>query len=242
MPLRLNEIIDKDPKLMDALISHITNKPDALLACGNKDGLLMSYLFKDNNKKLRLSYYLEKDENGDLYLRDCDATLPSNDIKLTFRKKINGDCYEVSYEDKHFEVETVNKEIYEAININQDYDCSLSLFPFNVVIYDSLEELNERQGFKEHGLSSDFICSGSLFNGGKEAYSLLIGKVRTKDSACFKIGEEELKVTYLTVKTGLGTLPLVLNSSYDEKVEIGQIMLIAADIKADFAVKECNFY
>ena len=61
MPLRLNEIIDKDPKLMNALISHITNKPDALLACGNKDGLLMSYLFKDHNKKLRLSYYLEKD-------------------------------------------------------------------------------------------------------------------------------------------------------------------------------------
>ena len=137
MPLRLNEIIDEDPKLMNALISHITNKPDALLACGNKDGLLMSYLFKDHNKKLRLSYYLEKDENGDLHLLDCDATLPSNDIKLTFRKKINDDCYEVSYEDKHFEVETVNKEIYEAINVNQDYDCSLSLFPFNVVFYDS---------------------------------------------------------------------------------------------------------
>ena len=30
--------------------------------------------------------------------------------------------------------------------------------------------------------------------------------------------------------------------THDEKVEIGQIMLIAADIKADFAVKECNFY
>ncbi len=149
------------------------------------------------------------------------------------------------------QVETVNRNACDEEIVDTDRDVFLSAFPFSVNMFNSMDEVNERfkaKGKKEvgdtgleiGGFADEFAAPSTFFTAGKdsdETFTYFFGRVSTIRSVkCSDLGE---KVSFLLVYVdcAMGLIPVVMSQNcFDlEDLDLGKILEIRADIKADFS-------
>ena len=175
-----------------------------------------------------------------------------NPTKLNSLKKLDessesNEYYHVECENEnHFEVETVNRSAIENEIEGQKHEVYVSAFPFELNVYDNIDDFNKVAGFgkpvqvantelKVSGYSERFVATGSAF-GKQEASSFIIGTVKTFREVNAIIGEEEVDFIIVQLDTAIGTIPVAVSREvFDlEKLYAGKIIVMFADIKIDF--------
>ncbi len=192
-----------------------------------------------------------------LMLIDIDITLDSaQPIPLNFLERLPmsslaNEYYLASIGDEgpHLQIETVNRHAVELENLEDTTQAVyISAFPFNLNIYDNLDELNDRLGmkttvmiegneFKIAGLDLNFMSPGDAC-GAKdgETFTFLIGTLVSYKFVRIDIVENIVDFVLAEVSTAIGTIPCAIRKSAFDIKELspGKVLLMKADIKADF--------
>ena len=178
--------------------------------------------------------------------------------KLYFNKLLDGssesnEYYEVYTlpEQQHLNVETVNRHIIDTPIIDTDRDVYISVFPFELSVFDDIFEFNSWAGFKTPivagptdikvaGFAETFIMplSTSKSNAEDDEHcSLILGKVCSFREVEFAIGEEIISFILAQVETALGVVTTAMSRDVFDlsKFKNGCIVAMKADIKVNFA-------
>lgn len=155
---------------------------------------------------------------------------------------------------QHLELETVDRHVVSADILNTEREAFISAFPFELNVYADIHAFNEWAGFdrviavadtdlKVSGFSERFIMPGGLFKDKKkngESYSFLIGKVISYRDVEIAFGETVYPFVLAQVDTALGVIPVSMGREvFDlEELQVGCIVAMNADIKADMAKDE----
>ena len=266
MPVHFNSFVaDKEEDLKTKLFANIVSKytkdaDDIIVSDDNKNIHMTSY-FKDiktgkNIGKVVITLILNEEEK-ELQIVDTDITiLTNNKVKLHFERKLKesseaNEYYEVySIEDeRHFEIETVNRYYIKEHEIEDtDQEVYLSCFPFQLEVFDSLEELDRRFGFTKEeinipgigkqvlGMAPDMMAVGSLMTGKDEPCSFIIGKILNYRDVEANIADTIVKFKIIDLQTAVGIIPVAVNEeNFDlSKIDKDKLICILADVKADF--------
>ena len=250
---------DKTEIVTNILQSDMDRAEDAYASDDKKNIHLTKYLTnKKDNKKISKIIYTMKVREKEIEFLDADVIFTNeNKITLKFLNKLEqsteGTCYyEVENENggQHFEIQAINFfKIGENLS-NTIQNVSLSVLPFQLSVYESIEELNNELGFSEpikvgntdltvQGFGEDFIGVGSLLlKNGNEPSTFLIGKVKDYEYIDTTIGNTDIEFLIIYLETGIGTVPVVAptNDYFDlRRLKKGSILGIFADVKADLS-------
>ena len=157
-------------------------------------------------------------------------------------------------EGQHLELETVNRHVVSTEIIDTEREVFISAFPFELSVYADMNAFNEWAGFnrvitvgdtdlKVGGFSEKFMMPGGLFNDKKksdESYSFVVGKVVSYRDVEIAFGETVYPFVLAQVDTALGVIPVSMGREvFDlEHLQVGCIVAMNADIKADMAKDE----
>ncbi len=163
-------------------------------------------------------------------------------------------------EGQHLEIETVNRHVIPEDILNTKREVYISAFPFELSVYADINDFNKWAGFnreitvnntdlKVSGFSEKFMMPGGIFSDKKksdESYSFLIGKVLSFRDVEIVFGETVYSFVLAYVDTALGVIPVSMSRDVFalDNLEVGCIIAMNADIKADLAKDEdfkyCN--
>lgn len=157
-------------------------------------------------------------------------------------------------EGQHLEIETVNRHVVSADILDTEREVYISAFPFELSVYHDINEFNKWAGFnreitvgdtelKVGGFSEKFMMPGGLLNAEKksdERYSFVIGKAISYRDVEIAFGETIYPFVLAQVDTALGVIPVSMGRDvFDlENLQVGCIIAMNADIKADLAKDE----
>ena len=155
---------------------------------------------------------------------------------------------------QHLEIETVNRHAVKGDILDTEREVYISAFPFELSVYADIDAFNKWVGFKSEitlgdtdlkvgGFSEKFMMPGGLFNDKKkmdESYSFVVGTVVAYRDVEIAFGETVLPFVLAQVDTALGVIPVSMGRDvFDlEKLEVGCVVAMNADIKADVARDE----
>lgn len=258
MPLRMNSIINNESKKESVFAGIVTKdiqNPDSLIATSDKKKLHITknIIDKRTGEIIGKSVITVMATDNALEIKDVDIVIKNeNPTKLNFLKKLDessesNEYYHVECENEnHFEVETVNRSAIENEIEGQKHEVYVSAFPFELNIYDTIEDANKALGFGKpvkidymdlevSGYSEQFMAPGNTL-GSQEACSFIIGTVKTFREVNSIIGEEEVEFIIVQLDTAIGTIPVAVSRDvFDlEKLYAGKIIVMFADIKIDF--------
>lgn len=155
---------------------------------------------------------------------------------------------------RHFELETVNRYAISEDILGTEREVFISAFPFQLNVFHDINAFNEWAGLNREitipgigqrmcGFSDRFIMPGGLFDSKKkddESYSFAVGEVVSFRDVEIAFGEKTYPFVLAQVDTALGIIPISMSRDvFDLKnLQVGCIVSMAADIKADLAKEE----
>lgn len=264
MPLHLEAITEHETNeiftwiLQDAL----QNVNDAFAT--QKDGktyALASYPLYDTTTGSEIGKYvftiysnLEEQCNEIL---DLDIVLNnSTPTRLHFGRKLSqssdsNEYYEVLADEKeqHLIVETVNRYTVPGEIEGKDIFIYASAFPFQLTIFETVEEYNKYCGFetpiqvgntelKVHGLSTTFACPGDMMkqNDDEDPWSFVVGEIKEYRGVTIAFGSIKREVYLVTLHSALGDLPTIVGKEIFDtsKIGVGKIIGMNTSVKVNF--------
>lgn len=160
MPLHLDSIIKSDTaKIFAWILQHEFNQCEDAFTSDNKCYIHSSKLIRDIKTGQPFGKFVftlkNNEEKKALEYLDVDIVLDNNeDIELKFDEKLKqsfeaSEYYNVEtvQGNQRFQIETVNRYAINSDIVNQTYRVSLSAFPFELTIYDSIDSFNNEMGF-----------------------------------------------------------------------------------------------
>ncbi|MCL2739982.1 MAG: hypothetical protein FWE47_02140 [Oscillospiraceae bacterium] len=262
MPVHFNSFVGKDKdesKLLSSIVTKNIEKSDEVFGSREKQVFHATNYFIDEKTKEKIGKIvitiLGREKTNEIV--DLDITLLSeNAVELNFLEKLDksseaNEYYEVSTidDERHFQIETVNRYSLEQSDIeNTKQTVYLSLFPFQLNLYDNIKEFDKEFGFAEpikvgetdmhvHGFAEDMVAVGGLLSGNlDEPSSFVIGKVKDFADVIAVMGEVPVSFTIIRVDTAMGEIPVAASREQFDLKELaaGKTICILADVKADF--------
>ena len=194
-------------------------------------------------------------------LLDVDITLCNeNRTPVHFLNRLpassdSNEYYDAETEgtEQHFQLETVCRYTVPGEIVDTVRDVSISVFPFELNIFDSITAFNRHIGFKEHhpigdtgltteGLSETFLAPGGIFSKSEndETYSFIVGTVESFEDVSVSFGKYILDFVLAQVRTAMGIVPVAMGRDvFDiEKLKPGMVVAMNADVKADLSKPE----
>lgn len=265
MPVHFNSFIpDKEEELKTHLFANMiqkyTENADDIFVSDDKKNIHMGSYFKDtktgkNIGKVVITLILN-DEEKQLQIVDTDITLlTDNKVKLHFETKLKesseaNEYYEVypTEDERHFNIETVNRYSLKQDEIEgTDQEVYISLFPFQLEVFNDEEEMNKHFGFgkeidipgigkKVVRLDPKMMAVGSVMSGSEEPSSFIVGKVNDYRDLEVDIAGVKISFTIINIETAIGNIPVAVNKENFDLRNIGKdkIVCMVADVKADF--------
>lgn len=186
--------------------------------------------------------------------------------KLYFANKIRQEkegyaFYDVKDEDgRLYQVQTVNNYVYDESIVGKTLDVAVTLLPFQIEIYDSIEQYNEVKGISNQilptfngnnakevrmGVSEDFSVPGVLVaNDPNVVFSMVLGRVLTVRKCDIAFSERIITCYYIEIKSGDGSIPVIFSTDLvnDQKIKEGDLLEIMGDLKVDLASGDNSYY
>ena len=123
---------------------------------------------------------------------------------------------------QHFILETVNRHLLDEIDlVGTTRDVSFSVFPFELTVFENMDQLNQFFGFNKEiragdtdlivgGLADTFMAPGGMLQDGDNDYSFVIGKIKEFRDVRICIGDNTLEFVLAWAETGVGIVPVCL--------------------------------
>lgn len=262
MPVHFNSYIaDKEEALKNKLLSDIATKysqdPEDVFVSEEKKMIHMTSYFKDINTKEKIGKIVLtlKINTENIEILDIDVTLLSkHSTKVHFEEKMEESSEANEYymvydleQEKHFDIETVNRYTVAEDIEDKDKDVYLSAFPFQLDVFENEDEMNKALGMgKEIDIPSigkkvitmdpRMMSDGRVMTGANEPCSFIIGEVKDFKDVEVDIAGNIIKFKIIDLETAIGIIPVAVHeenfnlSKLKKKALIGMV----ADIKADF--------
>lgn len=263
MPLHLDSIIKSDTtEIFSWILQHELNKCEDACASDNKYYIHTSKLIYDKKTGKPFGKFVftlkNNEEQKALEVLDADIVLDNDEcVELKFYEKLKqssdaNEYYNVETveENHHFQIETVNRYFVNSDIVNQTYKVSLSAFPFELTIYDSIDSFNNKMGFSSDinvantgmrvsGFSETFTAPSDLFKtntNSDETFSFIIGKVKSFKDVSIQLNNETINFVITFIETGAGNMPVAMSRDVFDlsNLNVGRIVAMRADVKADF--------
>ena len=188
-------------------------------------------------------------------LVDTDIVLLSDHkTKLHFEEKLEQSSeaneYYIVYDldqEKHFDIETVNRYSEPDEIEGKDKEVYLSAFPFQLDLFENEDEMNKALGMgKEIDIPSigkkvitmdpRMMSDGRVMTGSDEPCSFIIGQVNDFKDVEVNIADINIKFKIIYLDTAIGIMPVAVNGeNFDlSKLKKDVYLGMVADIKADF--------
>lgn len=259
MPLHLQSIANADhiSEIIVSLLAGAGKDPDSISI--SKDKYIHTRFFAVDSVsgqsfgKIVYTMKIDEEQKG-ISVIDIDIVLNNpNAARLRFLGKRRGSSdaneyydAETTAGDARLQIETVNRHVLEEELVNTEREVSISAFPFELTIYDDIEDFNRFVGFgteiplrntgiKVCGFSDRFMMPG----GGSEeneSYTFLLGTVVSFRRVSWRIEDKEIAFEIALLDTALGIIPVAMSRDVFNlsKLSVGKIVTMKADIKADF--------
>lgn len=263
MPIHIESMYEKEDA--DRLLAWFVtgfNDCDLLGASDDKKYLIMQKRLNntiDGNTFGRVVYNLFVDEEANnLEIKDIDVVLDNpNFSQLTFAEKLeqsseSNEYYEVITENHGLRasIETVNHQLVSSELLGTTQNVHISIFPFNIKIFDTMENLSAEFGldkevnvgdekYKISGLADYFVASWNKFESTDEdPFSYVIGNVVGVKDVSIQADNEVISFAIVTCDTEFGQVPVAMNrKSFDlTKLAPGKIVMMDACVKAELDV------
>ena len=262
MPVHFESFIsDKNEELKNKLLADIlekyTEQIDSIVASEDKTKLHSNTYFKDtrtkrNIGKVVLSFLIESNQ---MQIVDIDIVLlTKNKTALHFENKLEQSSLSNKYylvcdtnQERHFDIETVNRQAIVGDIENTVQETYLSAFPFQVNIYENEKELNQAFGMKkkvnipgmgatELKMDTRMMGEGQVMVKAQEPCSFVIGQVQSIKDVKADIAGNLIPFKIVQLDTGIGTMPVAITEEnfHLDKLKKGAFMVMVTDIKADF--------
>ncbi|SCY45761.1 hypothetical protein SAMN05660668_02706 [Pseudobutyrivibrio sp. AR14] len=262
MPVHLDSFIPekKIQTIISGLVSMV-NSSSVVCASEDKTIIHLQTDLIDDVKNMpfgRAVFTLKVDDvSKKTNVIDIDIVLENNETtKLDFIKKLSKSSEANEYYDAdvveggRIQIETVNRNAFHGELEGKTHEVRLSAFPFSVDVFDSMDEINKRFSQnskieddgterKVAGYADTFVCPGSIFHLGVESddtFTYFFGRVSNiRNIECSNLGES-FSFYIVDVVSGMGNIPVAISPEcFDlRKLDIGKVLEIRADIKADF--------
>jgi len=263
MPVHFNSFIaDKEEQLKSKLFSDIvtkyTEEADNVFVNDDKTKIHMTSYFKDVNTKKNIgkvviTLIVRKDN---IELIDSDIVLLSDKkIKLHFDEKLEQSSeaneYYMVYDlenERHFDIETVNRYCVKEELEDSDCDAYLSAFPFQLDLYENDEEMNKALGMGEevdiHGIGKKVIgmdpkmmSDGRVVTGSNKPCSFIIGQVKDYKDVEVDIANNIIKFKIIDLETAIGNMPVAVHGENFDLSKLKKYVFLGmiADVKADLS-------
>ena len=260
MPVHLDSIVNESDeiqyKLLDGILKNDLEVPDSV--CVSKDEKKVAatkFFVNDKKEKIGKTVVTFMNNNKSPELLDIDLTLLSEKpIKLFFEKRLDAsseanEYYDVISDEKHFQIETVNRCSVEDESIEGcEREVYLSAFPFQLDVYDSVDGFNKKVGLDKpiksgdfeleiQGFAEDFVGVGGVFLDNLDVIcSVMIGIVESFKDMKIIIGGNEFEIVLIQLKTGIGIIPVIASRKVFDltRLDKGKTIVMLADIMADF--------
>lgn len=180
---------------------------------------------------------------------DSDITfLSDTPVRLYFEKQIGEDnygtpCYEAvtlddDIDEQYLHVETVNRFTgYPNLNTHEA-DLNIALFPKEVKMFDSIEQLNDQldpafngiQERPEDGYTDRFIAES-------QEGSFLVGTVKDMKNVSVSVGKLDLDFLLVQMETALGTVPAAMSPEVFglDGIAPGKVLAMKAFVSGDLS-------
>lgn len=265
MPVHFNSFIaDKEEELKNKLFSSIVTKytqdAEDVYASDDKKKIHMSNFIREVTTNEIMGKVvitlIVNDEVHELQIVDVDITLKNDNIStLQFENKLDpsseaNEYWDVISEDgAHFQIETVNRySLNKDTIVNTNQKVSLSVFPFQLDLYENEDELNKALGFEKpvqvadtgmmvKGFSSKMMAVGGVFTGKfNEPCSFIIGEIEYYRDVTLNIADVNIDFTIVYINTAIGIMPVATNRKNFklDQLKKGNLLATLADVKADF--------
>lgn len=263
MPVHFNSFIaDKEEQLKTKLFSDIitkyTEEADNVFVNDEKTKIHMASYFKDIHTKKEIgkvviTLILRPDN---IELVDTDIVLLSDHkTNLHFEEKLEESSEANEYymvydldQEKHFDIETVNRYTIPEDIENKDIDAYLSAFPFQLDVFENEDEMNKTLGLgnevdipaigkKAITMDPRMMSDGRVMTGVKEPCSFIIGEVLGFKNVEVNIADNNIKFKIIELDTAIGNMPVAVHEeNFDlSKLKKGALVGMVADIKADLS-------
>lgn len=263
MPVHFNSFIaDKEEQLKTKLFSDIitkyTEEADNVFVNDEKTKIHMASYFKDIHTKKEIgkvviTLILRPDN---IELVDTDIVLLSDHkTNLHFEEKLEESSEANEYymvydldQEKHFDIETVNRYTIPEDIENKDIDAYLSAFPFQLDVFENEDEMNKTLGLgnevdipaigkKAITMDPRMMSDGRVMTGAKEPCSFIIGEVLGFKNVEVNIADNNIKFKIIELDTAIGNMPVAVHEeNFDlSKLKKGALVGMVADIKADLS-------
>lgn len=263
MPVHFNSFIaDKEEQLKTKLFSDIitkyTEEADNVFVNDEKTKIHMTSYFKDIHTKKEIGKVvitlIVRPDNIELV--DTDIVLLSDHkTNLHFEEKLEESSEANEYymvydldQEKHFDIETVNRYTIPEDIENKDIDAYLSAFPFQLDVFENEDEINKTLGLgnevnipavgkKVITMDPRIISDGRVMTGAKEPCSFIIGEVLGFKNVEVNIADNNIKFKIIELDTAIGNMPVAVHEeNFDlSKLKKGALVGMVADIKADLS-------
>ena len=268
MPLHLNSIsnVGQNSELLAWMLQEGIDQCDAIfitedqkyfhIRCNIEDRLSGELIGKIVYTLLNRDNALEVLDLDIVWNNDVPTTILFNELRDGSSDSNEYYEAEVVGGGQHLELETVNRHVIDEELIDTEREVFISAFPFELSVYTDMDEFNKWAGFKKDitvgdtglkgvGFSDKFMMPGGMHNpnkGGDESYSFVVGRVVAYRDVEVAFGKMVLPFVLSQVDTALGVIPISMSRDvFDlDKLEVGCIVAMNADIKADVA-KDENF-
>jgi hypothetical protein len=194
-------------------------------------------------------------------IQDLDITLdnptvtPLRFLEMLDKSEDTTEYYNVETEgeEAHLQIETVNRLAIPGSIVNSTQNAYISAFPFQLTMFDSIDDLNRLFGFKERtqvgstdlyvsGLSDTFIAPSGVLSDKDEddVYTLMFGTVTSVRNVQVDMGITRLDFVLAQVRTALGIIPVAMgrDAFNIEGIRPGKVLAMNAYVKADLARPE----
>ncbi len=260
MPLHFDSITNdsQDTRLIAWIFTTQINRAERVEASADAKFLHLYKSFQDEKTGEVLGRYVFTVVVNDKALNILDADIvfdnPQN-VDVFFWDMRNGssdsnEYYEAVLSDEgfHFQLETVGRHIIEGNITGTVQKVSLCAFPFQLTIYETMEELNSAFGLREpikvgntdyivNGISEKFISPGGVIGDETgETYSFIVGDIIDFRDVTINMGEVDLSFVLTHIDTALGTIPVPMGREVFDlsKLNKGVYVAMKADVKAEF--------
>lgn len=249
---------DLRKKLFADIITKYIEKADNVFISADKTKIHMTTFFKDINTKKEIGKVvitlIVRPENIELV--DTDIVLLSNHkTKLYFEEKLKESSeaneYYMVYEleqERHFDIETVNRYTIPEDIENKNIDVYLSAFPFQLDVFENEDEMNRTLGFSKEvdipavgkkiiTMDPRMMSDGRFMTKADEPCSFIIGEVTDFKNVEVNIADNNIKFTIIDLDTAIGNMPVAVHEeNFDlSKLKKGVLIGMVADIKADLS-------
>lgn len=265
MPLHFGSITkdSQNPNLLASLLQEVNNY-DTMAASADKKYLHLAKDIFDRKSRDKLGQFVftlhVNEERKALEALDLDIVLSGGQmvdlrfLKLRPDSSDANEYYDAEIADDlgHLQIETVNRHIIDGTILDSVRAVRVSAFPFSLTVYDDMDAFNVWAGFKTEvtvkgtdykvgGYSNRFIAPGNALSPNvkdDETYSFVVGTVKSYRDVEINVGMTSLPFVIAQLDTALGVLPTAMSREVFalDKLTAGKVIVMKADIKADFAV------